>query len=292
MKVLIIGNQGQLGYDLSRKAEHYGFESFGVDLPGCNITRLEEIARAVNDAGQPEVVINAAAYTAVDAAESDSETAFAVNRDGVGNVARICRKKSLPLIHVSTDYVFDGLKATAYQPSDPVNPQSVYGASKAQGEDAVRRETDQHIIVRSAWLFGLHGSNFVKTIIRLAKEKTELRVVDDQIGCPTYCGDLAAALLKAAAMAVQRKPVWGTYHYTNKGPVTWYAFARRILALASRRETFLVNDVLPVLTSQINQIAQRPACSILDCTTFEQTFDVRRRNWTASLKEMIDGLYL
>lgn len=291
MKLLIIGYKGQLGYDLYHQATLYGFEPLGLDLPECDITRYGAVDRAVNDAGKSDVVINAAAYTAVDAAETDRDAAFAVNRDGASNVARVCREKSLPLIHLSTDYVFDGLKATAYQPSDPVHPLSVYGTSKTQGEHAVRRETDRHVIVRTAWLFGHQGPNFVKTIIRLAKEKTELRIVDDQIGCPTYSADLGAALLKVATMAAHDKPVWGTHHYTNQGAVTWYAFARRIVALAGSRERFKVNEVLPVLSSQISQAAQRPSCTILDCTSFEQTFKVRRRSWVAALKEMIAGLY-
>ena len=145
--------------------------------------------------------------------------------------------------------------------------------------------------MRTAWLFGLHGANFVKTIIRLAKEKEELRIIDDQVGCPTYSGDLAAALLKAAAMAAGGKSIWGTYHYTNDGPVTWYAFARRIVMLAQGRENLKVKEILPVLSSQFKQAATRPPCTILDCTSFEETFDVRRRTWVAALKEMMAELY-
>ena len=292
MKLLIIGHKGQLGHDLMRLAVERGFDALGVDLPDCDVTSLESVRSVLNTAGDVRVVINAAAYTAVDAAEKNVDTAFAVNRDGASHIARACHEHGIPIIQVSTDYVFDGLKTTAYHPYDPVHPTSVYGAGKEAGEAAVRQLTDQHIIVRTAWLYGFYGHNFVKTMIRLARQRATLQVVDDQIGCPTYSLDLAGALLTAAAAADRREPVWGTYHYCNRGAVTWYAFARRIIALArSLEEDLVVQEILPVLSSQYSQEAQRPPCSILDCSSFENTFHVQRRTWTAALKEMVTELY-
>jgi dTDP-4-dehydrorhamnose reductase len=291
MNLLIVGNKGQLGNDLMRQAPDFGFEPRGVDLPECDVTRWDSVIKAFDSAGPLDAVINAAAYTAVDAAESDVDTAFAVNRDGAGYVARACRQKDLPVIQVSTDYVFDGLKTTSYLPDDPIGPISVYGASKAEGEAAVRRETGDHLIVRTAWLFGLYGENFVKTIIRAAREKIQMQVVDDQVGCPTYSGDLAVALLKAAATAVDKKTIRGTFHYCNSRAATWYAFAKKIIELANDRESLTVKEVLPILSSQYPQPARRPPCTILDCTSFEKTFGIKRRSWIAALGEMIDHLY-
>ena len=291
MKLLIIGHRGQLGHDLMRLADERGFTALGADLPDCDVTSLESVRSVLNASGEVQVVINAAAYTAVDAAEKDADTALAVNRDGASHIARACQEHDIPIIQVSTDYVFDGLKTTAYHPDDPVHPTSVYGVGKEAGEAAVRELTTQHIIVRTAWLFGLHGQNFVKTMVRLARQRDTLKVVDDQIGCPTYSLDLADALLVAAAAADRRESVWGTYHFCNRGAVTWYSFARRIIALARSREDLVVQEIIPVLSSQYPQEAQRPPCSILDCSTFENTFNVQRRAWTAALKEMMTDLY-
>ncbi|MBT8340114.1 MAG: dTDP-4-dehydrorhamnose reductase, partial [Desulfatitalea sp.] len=243
MKLLIMGSNGQLGNALMAEARSRGWQAHGADLPECDITRPESLHSTFSSAGAMDAVINAAAYTAVDAAESDAETAFSVNRDGVGELAGLCRQKQVPLIHVSTDYVFEGLKTSPYLPSDPVRPTGVYGRSKAEGEALIRDLLARHMIVRTSWLFGRHGANFVKTMVRLGKERSSLRVVDDQVGCPTYAGDLAAALLDVAAYGLQHQNGWGTYHYRNEVPVTWYAFARRILALAGAYEKLQVAEI-------------------------------------------------
>lgn len=291
MRLLIIGSRGQLGHDLMHQARERLWQASGVDLPECDITDTESLNDAFKQTGGVDVVVNASAYTAVDAAESDEETAFAVNRDGVEKLALLCREKAIPLVHVSTDYVFDGMQTCPYAPSDKVNPTGVYGRSKAEGETRIRAQLKEHIIVRTSWLFGLHGANFVKTMIRLGKEKETLRIVDDQVGCPTYAGDLAGALLDAADYAKNRNEGWGTYHFCNEVPVTWYAFARRILALARAYEPLRVSVILPVLTSGYPTPAPRPHYSVLDCTSFENRFGTRRRPWEEALKEMLTALY-
>jgi len=291
MRVLIIGSKGQLGHDLMQQSRVRRWEAAGADLPECDITSAESLKSTLQQTGGVDAVVNASAYTAVDAAESDEATAFAVNRDGVGTLAGVCRDNGIPLVHVSTDYVFDGIQTRPYEPTDCVNPTGVYGRSKAEGEAMIREQLNEHIIVRTSWLFGLHGANFVKTMIRLGKERESLRIVDDQVGCPTYAGDLAGALLDATDQAVSRKEGWGTYHFCNEVAVTWYAFARRILSLARAYEPLRVSEILPVLTSGYPTPAPRPPYSVLDCTSFEKRFGTRRRPWEEALKEMLSALY-
>ena len=249
MKILLTGHKGQLGRTLLPLLEQ-AHVVVGIDLPEYDITDPQSIESAVTTGGPVEAVINAAAYTAVDKAESEPERAYAVNRDGAEVVAGVCRTHDIPLIHVSTDDVFEGLQTRPYLPTDPIKPQGVYGRSKAEGEARIRQTCDRHVIVRTSWLFGRHGNNFVKTMIRLGAERENLNIVDDQIGCPTYAGDLAGALLEIAEHVKRENGGWGTYHFCNQVPVTWYAFARRILALARPYVKLRIHEILPILTSQ------------------------------------------
>ncbi|MFZ1985365.1 MAG: dTDP-4-dehydrorhamnose reductase [Desulfatitalea sp.] len=291
MRLLIFGSNGQLGHDLELQARTRDWETVGADLPACDITRADSVAHTFEGAGRTDAVINAAAYTAVDAAESNPDTAFSVNRDAVTLLAQACRERALPLIHVSTDYVFDGLKTSPYLPTDPIHPQGVYGRSKAEGEEALRRHWERHVIVRTSWLFGLHGANFVKTMLRLGRERDTLRVVDDQVGCPSYAFDLAGALLDIAGHISHHADAWGTYHFCNDVAVTWYAFTRRILALARTYERFRVAEILPILTTHYPLPAPRPPYSVLDCTSLEERFGITRRPWEVGLRELLADLY-
>ncbi len=291
MKILIIGSKGQLGRDLLAQAQARGWTAVGADLPECDITDPQSLAGVFSTASQIDIVINAAAFTAVDAAESQPDFAFAVNRDSVGRLAATCRQAAVPLLHLSTDYVFDGRKRSPYLPRDPVNPQGVYARSKAQGESILRKQLDRHVIVRTSWLFGLQGANFVKTMLRLGRERDLIRVVDDQVGCPTYAGDLAAALLDVAAYVVRHADAWGTYHFCNQGAVTWYAFTGRILALAQTHEPMRVKRIEPISTTEYPLPAPRPAYSVLDCRSLEARFGIIRRHWEDGLKEMLTLLY-
>ncbi len=291
MQLLIVGSNGQLGQDLMVQAQARGWTPIGADMPDCNITDPGSLQKVLASAGPVAVIVNAAAYTAVDRAESEPEIAYAVNRDGAEILARTCRDRGIPLVHVSTDYVFEGLQTRPYLPTDPINPQGVYGRSKAEGEDRIRSCYNRHVIVRTSWLFGRHGDNFVKTMIRLGTERETLRVVDDQVGCPTYAGDLAGALLDVAAYVTRKTEGWGTYHYCNQIAVTWYAFARRILALARPYEKLRIHEILPILASQYPVAAPRPHYSVLDCSSFEARFGVERRTWEIALREMLAEMY-
>lgn len=287
MKICVFGYKGQLGNDLMQSARRAGIQAEGIDLPACDITRKDSVDQAFDRAGSVDLAINAAAYTAVDLAEKEVQTAFAVNRDGAGHLAEACRQRDLALIHISTDYVFDGRQDRPYKPDDAVNPNGVYARSKAAGEEAVRKALNRHLIVRISWLFGMHGNNFVKTMLRLGKEKETLQVVDDQTGSPTYAGDLAEALIRIAGQTIPGFTAWGTYHYCNAGAITWYAFARKVFDLARPYENLTVRDVTPIPTSRYPTPAPRPAYSVLDCTSFDRTFDISRRSWDMALEEML-----
>jgi dTDP-4-dehydrorhamnose reductase len=291
VRVLITGHRGQLGRDLMHCAQRRGIEAVGVGRVECDISSMESVERFFVKAGPFDVVINAAAYTAVDRAESDANNAYAVNRDGAGNLARACAGCDTPLIHVSTDYVFGGFQTKPYKPGDAIAPMGVYARSKAAGEDAVRKWTERYIILRVSWLFGLYGPNFVKTMLRLGREKHTLQVVDDQIGSPTCAGDLAAALLQMSERLIEGGKPSGTFHYCNQGALTWYAFARKIFSVAQAYEKLAVREVRPILTKHYPTPAPRPHYSVLDCSSFDQTFKIGRRPWVEALEEMLAALY-
>ncbi|MCP4748584.1 MAG: dTDP-4-dehydrorhamnose reductase [Desulfobacteraceae bacterium] len=290
MKLLIIGNKGQLGKDLTAKADLLCYEHVGVDLPDFDITDKKSIRKVMENYGPFDAAINAAAYTAVDDAEQNAKIAFAINQTGAANLASACTDYNLPLFHVSTDYVFDGKSMNPYRPCDPISPLGIYGQSKAAGEKAVRDVLPEHVIVRTSWLFGLYGNNFVKTMLALGKTHQTLKIVDDQAGCPTYAADLANVLLKAAYDVVQGNTRWGTYHYCNKTVLTWYAFARRIFTLAKAYTTLKVDSIFPILSKDYPQPAKRPQYSVLDCTSFCETFGVAQRSCDEALKEMLAAL--
>lgn len=291
MTVLIIGNKGQLGWALERSAEKHGVQTMGVDLPDLDMTHAEALYQLVARE-RWDAVVNAAAYTAVDKAESDADIAFAVNRDGVAHLADACREHGLPLIHISTDYVFNGTATSPYTPDDPIDPLGVYGQSKADGETVLRERLDRHVIIRTSWLYGIHGNNFVKTMLRLARERVELRVVADQYGCPTYAGDLAEAILQILKQWLKNRDLpWGTVHYCNRGIVSWHQLAQQVIQSASRYEQFQVETIVPITTAEYPTPAPRPAYSALDCASFSESFGIETVDWKDSLDRMVDGLY-
>ncbi|MEZ4526945.1 MAG: dTDP-4-dehydrorhamnose reductase [Desulfobacterales bacterium] len=285
MNILIVGSKGQLGWELMRQGAD--FTLLGLDLPELDITRPESIAECAKDF-RPDLLINAAAYTNVDKSESDTQTAFAVNKDGAANLADFCKTAKIPLIHISTDFVFDGKKTSPYLESDPVSPLGVYGKSKAEGEEEVRNRRKEHIIVRTAWLYGVHGHNFVKTMIRLGQEREKLGVVADQHGCPTCAADLAEALLRIAQQIGSGKNVsWGTYHYCGKGITSWHGFTEKIIETARQYFPMRTKQVNAITTDQYPTPAQRPAYSALDCTRIQANFGVETKDWKESLKKTI-----
>lgn len=232
----------------------------------------QDAVRAKIAASAADFVINAAAYTAVDRAESEPERAYQVNESGPGNLATICAELNIPLIHVSTDYVFPGTSSVAYLETDKVGPAAVYGASKLAGEQRVRSIWDKHIIIRTAWVFSEYGNNFVKTMLKLAQTRNQLSVVADQIGCPTDAGDIAGAILDICR---SREENWGTYHYVGETVVSWSQFARQIFTKALDvqliEQPVLVADIV---TAEYPTAATRPAYSVLDTGKITTVFGI------------------
>lgn len=241
---------------------------------------------------QPVLIINAAAYTNVDKAESEPDLAFAVNRDGPDNLAGACAKAKLPFIHISTDYVFDGQKKSPYIETDQISPVGVYGKSKEQGEKMVRSKAEKHIILRTSWLYGVHGDNFVKTMLSLGRKKKAIKVVSDQYGSPTSAADLAEAVLTIAGLVINAPKInWGTYHYCGHGITTWYEFAKRIFEIAGRHDAMKVEKIEPIRTVDYPTSAKRPLFSALDCSLIEKSFGIKAKPWQESLKVTIDRLF-
>jgi dTDP-4-dehydrorhamnose reductase len=289
--IFLTGSRGQLGFEVTRRASGFGLTVQGMDVDELDIRDAEAVDRVLA-AARPRIVVNAAAHTAVDRAESEADLAFAINRDGPAHLAAACARAGIPLIHVSTDYVFDGSKTGPYVESDPIAPLGVYGTSKAAGEAAVRDTLPQHVILRTAWVYGVHGNNFVKTMLRVGKARDVLRVVDDQHGCPTHAGDLATAALTLARRAIDgTMPTegWGTFHCTGTGATTWCGFAREIFRLAAPRLD-RVPSVEAITTSEYPTPAARPANSVLDCGRLESVHAIRLRPWQGALAEMLAEL--
>ncbi|MEW6168575.1 MAG: dTDP-4-dehydrorhamnose reductase [Pseudomonadota bacterium] len=260
-KVLITGARGQLGIELLKHVPS-GFEATGIDLAELDITDASAVERYV-DTLRPAAILNCAAYTAVDQAESEPHAAFAANRDGARHIAAAGQRVRAKLVHVSTDFVFDGRKSAPYLPEDAPNPLGVYGQSKLEGEQAVMAATEgSALIVRTAWVYSAHGNNFVKTVLRLMQERPALRVVADQIGTPTAAASLARALW---ALLRQGAPA-GIYHYTDAGAASWYDFACAIRELAAPHLAKPLAPVTPIRTQDYPTPAQRPAYSVLDKT--------------------------
>jgi len=291
MRILLTGANGQVGWELSDRGGQRGLEILALDRADLDITDPVSVSEEVNRSGV-SLVVNAAGYTAVDEAESEPELAFAVNRDGPTYLASACGKVGIPLVHISTDYVFDGQKKGAYLETDPVSPLSVYGKSKAAGEVAVRKHLREHFILRTGWVYGVHGHNFVKTMLRLGREREEVQVVTDQYGCPTYAADLAETILRIAAQLQEgRQIIWGTYHYCGKGVTSWHGFAEEIFRLANQYTSLKVKRIEPISTAEYPTPAKRPANSVLDCSLVEKEFGIRSRPWSESLARMIKEMF-
>ena len=286
MKVLITGANGQLGWELQRNIPA-GWQAIALGHAELDISDSAAVS-AVLRKHQPGLIINAAAYTAVDRAESEGEKAFAVNGNGAANVAGAAEDIRARLIHVSTDFVFDGTKAQPYLPDDTPNPLSVYGASKRQGEELVSSETiGKALILRTGWLYSAHGSNFVKTMLRLMAEREKLGVVADQAGTPTWAGDLARAIYNLAAMPDAQ----GVYHWSDAGIASWYD-----LAVAIQEEALQLGmlqksiSIKPIRTADYPTPAKRPAYSVLDKTSTWEKLGYSASHWRQSLRRMLHEL--
>ncbi len=285
LRVLVIGRSGQVATSLAETAWPAGSH---VACRGRGNVDLADLAStlALVKAERPDVIINAAAYTAVDRAESEPEAAYALNRDAPAHLAAVAATVGVPLIHISTDYVFDGDKSGSWTEDDPVAPLGVYGASKVAGEQAVRERLEAHLILRTSWVHAPFGTNFVRTMLRLGRERPELGVVDDQIGRPTYAPDLAQALATlAVSLAAGRRDGFGTFHLGGGGePVSWYGFATAIFARAAARGA-PVPRLRPITTADYPTPARRPANSVLSGARIHTIYGLALRPWPAALDD-------
>jgi dTDP-4-dehydrorhamnose reductase len=286
--ILAFGAGGQLGRELTECAARRDMPIRMVGRAEADIADAGAIARAVA-AASPSIVVNAAGYTNVDRAESEPTAAFRANALGPGVIASSCAAAGIPLLHISTDYVFDGTKPTAYVEDDSVAPLGVYGRSKAEGEAAVRRVLEHHVILRTSWVYGIYGANFLKTVLRLARERDELRIVSDQRGCPTGTVDIAEAILTIAPLLVRREPIWGTYHFAGQGATTWHGFASEIVdaqaVIANRHPA-----VVPISTAEYPTAARRPVNSELDSSHFTSTFGIEAKDWRERTRQVTAAL--
>ncbi|MGE6660129.1 dTDP-4-dehydrorhamnose reductase [Pseudomonas sp. NPDC077408] len=291
MRILVCGAGGQVGHELINRASGYGLEALGMTRDNLDITDAGQVADLVSRL-KPGLIINAAAYTHVDNAETHSERAYSVNRDGAERLAQAARQASIPLLHISTDYVFSGNARAPYGEEDEVAPTGVYGASKLAGEAAIQAVLDEHLILRTSWVYGVHGHNFVKTMLRLGCQRDALSVVADQYGCPTQAGSIADALLELAQRYAQNGVLaWGLYHYSGRSPCTWFDFALEVFRQAEAKGMLAARPkVSPISTAQYPTPARRPAWSVLDCSKFETTFGIETHDWHDDLSIVLDAL--
>ena len=285
MKILLAGGSGQLAQELQPILLSSG-EVIALDRTRLDLSRPESIRQAMAEI-QPDLVVNAGAYTAVDKAESEPELANAVNGIAPGILAEECEKLGASLIHFSTDYVFDGSHGSAYLETDSTNPLGTYGKSKLAGEETIRKAGNRHIIIRTSWVYGNGGKgNFVKTMLRLGKEREEIRVVADQIGSPTWTADLSTATSQIIPLLGQES--FGTYHYTNSGVCSWYDFALAIFEEAAQLGFPLkVQRVIPITTSEYPTPAKRPAFSVLSTVKISALLGTYPPHWRQGLRQML-----
>ena len=277
IKALVTGGNGQLAQSLKDVVNHQDeLDVDFQDLPDLDITNTQQLESYFLK-NEFDYCINCAAYTAVDLAEEQSDLAYAVNAEGPKKLAEICKKHQVTLIHVSTDFVFDGQKRTPYLETDAPNPLGVYGASKLQGERNIQETIDAYFIIRTSWLYSEHGNNFMKTMLKLSDTREEINVVSDQIGSPTYAGDLAEVLIK---IVLSSSISYGIYHYSNGGIVSWYDFAVEIFKQFGKPI-----EVKSIKTEDYLTAAKRPKYSVLDTIKIEKEFKIHILNWRLSLKK-------
>jgi dTDP-4-dehydrorhamnose reductase len=286
-RILLIGCHGQVGVEIHKILEKQS-NLIAIARPLIDLTQPETLRSVVREV-QPEVIINAAAYTAVDKAESEAELAQVINATAPLVLAEEAHNCGASLIHISTDYVFDGNYYLPYEENHATNPLSIYGQTKLMGEEAIRACCSNHIILRTAWIYGAHGkSNFVKTMLRLGPQREEIRVVSDQIGSPTWARDIANTI---SQLALSTSDDFGTYHFTNSGVASWYDFATAIFEEAEKLNFSLqIKSVIPITTAEYPTSARRPHFSVLDCRKISVFLGTYPTHWRQSLVKMLTEL--
>lgn len=280
MKVLVTGVKGQLGYDVMGELERRGHDAVGVDIDEMDITDAAQVKEVLEDCA-PDVVIHCSAYTAVDRAEDEPDICRKVNAEGTKNIAEVCAGLDCKLIYISTDYIFSGDGETPWQPDDKADPLNVYGQTKYEGEEEIKSRLNKYFIVRISWVFGINGSNFVKTMLRLGKENGAVNVINDQIGSPTYTYDLAGLLVDMA-----ESESYGQYHATNEGICSWYEFAKEIFRAAGMDEV----KVTPVSSAEFSAKAKRPHNSRMSKEELVENGFNRLPSWQDAVGRYVEEL--
>lgn len=286
MTILVVGRTGQVAQALARQG--VGRKLVCLGRPDLDIADQASLASAFENY-RPELVINASAYTAVDKAESEEDTAYAVNEAGPKRLADLCSANDVPLIHYSTDYVFDGTKDAPYDEGDPTVPLGVYGRSKRAGENAIESAAGRHVILRTAWVYSPFGNNFVKTMLRLAENRDQLTIVADQIGCPTSAVDIADATFKIVDSFLKGEGVSGTFHLAGTGETSWCGFASEIFRVSDSLGGASC-EAVPITTSEYPTPAARPANSRLNCAKVNDVYGITMPNWQQSLRGCVQEL--
>ena len=289
MKILVLGCKGQLGRCLNDQLINTDHEVIYTSREQIDIANFGQTKNQILEIS-PELVINATAYTAVDKAEEDKKTANLINHLTVKNIADICSQQGCWLIHVSTDYVFDGNSNVPYKEDDETNPQGVYGESKLKGEFAIQTSGCKHIILRTAWVFSEYGNNFLKTMLRLGAEREELSIVGDQVGCPTYAQDVAKSIISIIPHLYLEKEIQGIYHFCGDKPCSRNEFAKVIFSEAKFLGARIPNSVKPINTIDYPTPAVRPAYSVLDCSKIKSYFGVNDSDWILGVKTAVRKL--
>ena len=289
MKILLTGSNGQVGFELQKKLSTLG-EVIATDREELDLTNLNAIKNFI-DQTKPDIIINPAAYTAVDKAESEPDLAYLINVSAPEVLASMARELDIPLIHFSTDYVFDGLKKETYVETDEINPQSVYGKTKCEGEEKVRTH-EKHIILRTSWVFGSHGHNFLKTMLRLIGEKDSLNIVGDQWGSPASASMLSDVTFKIVDTIIKNKNFngYGTYHVTSDGETNWQQYASLIASELIKLNVnikCMPDQIRPILTSEYPTAAKRPLNSRLNCDKLKKTFMLELPHWESEVKKVL-----
>lgn len=290
MKILVIGSNGQVGHELLLLGQNSIHDWLCLDRNKLDVTKIKDVDNIIDDFS-PNIVINATAYTAVDKAETEMELATTVNRDAVRYLAQACERNKAVLMHISTDYVFSGNDTEPYKETDKVEPSGHYGVSKLAGECEVVNHCTKYIILRTSWVFGLHGNNFVKTMIGIAYQRDTINVVSDQYGAPTSAKGIANTLFNIAEQIDSGKEVWGIYHFSGYPYISWYKFAKIILNEAHKLQILPHKiKVNSITTIDYPTIANRPANSCLDCTKIKSTYGINPDDWRDQLQAFLETM--
>tara|TARA_B110000879_G_scaffold211601_1_gene304841 strand:- start:471 stop:1355 length:885 start_codon:yes stop_codon:yes gene_type:complete len=286
MKILVLGSEGQLGRCLRDQFAVTDYEVIFTSRKEADLSNTT-LLRAKILLAKPDVVINAAAFTAVDNAENEANTSDLINHLAVASIADACNELGSWIIHISTDYVFDGTAKSPYKEDEKTNPNSVYGKSKLRGEISIKASGSKYLIIRTAWVFSEYGNNFLKTMLQIGRDRNELNIVNDQIGCPTYAQDIAKVIISMLPSTALNKTNSGIFHFCGDHSCTWYEFAKFIFLEAKALGLKTPEKVNPIKTMDYPTLAVRPSYSVLECSKIKNTFNVSRSNWRIEIKNII-----